>query len=245
MRAADPPPSKPVKGKEFKKPKQAPAADASAGGDDGGGGKGAVCAGSRPSSPFCAPTSTPCSAPPRRLPPARPAGQPTPPPPPTPPPWTAQRSRRRCAGRCRASTPPTPPCASPSRTTRTAATAATKAGDAAPAVTSASRQQIGLAALLEAATDERVARVAYALASPPKVALIRSLLEHGPRSAARLAERTGLSTGSLYHHLRELVHAEVVWQSARNQYALTPLGYQASLLLFALAGAAGETAAAP
>jgi DNA-binding HxlR family transcriptional regulator len=243
MRAADPPPSKPVKGKEFKKPKQAPAADASAGGDDGGG-KGAVLR--RIAAELAvlradvdalqrAAAASPAGAPGRAADTAA-AG-------------TAAVDGAALAAALRGAlqgvdAPDAALCFAVAYHAN-GGDGGNEAGDAAPAVTSASRQQIGLAALLEAATDERVARVAYALASPPKVALIRSLLEHGPRSAARLAERTGLSTGSLYHHLRELVHAEVVWQSARNQYALTPLGYQASLLLFALAGAAGETAAAP
>ena len=85
------------------------------------------------------------------------------------------------------------------------------------------------------AGDDRVARIGYALSSVPKVALVRSLLTEGPQSAAQLGEKAGLSTGSLYHHLRELAHAEVIHQTGRNRYGLTALGQHAALLLFTLA----------
>ena len=87
------------------------------------------------------------------------------------------------------------------------------------------------------ADDERVARIGYALSSPPKIALIRALLSEGPQSAAQLGQQAKLSTGSLYHHLRELVHADVIHQTGRNRYALTTLGQQTVLLLFAAANA--------
>jgi hypothetical protein len=78
---------------------------------------------------------------------------------------------------------------------------------------------------LTAAEDAAVARLGYALSSPPKIALVRCL-------------QTGLTTGSLYHHLRELIHAEVVSSANRTRYALTPRGRRAVLLLFALVGEA-------
>ncbi len=60
------------------------------------------------------------------------------------------------------------------------------------------------------------------------------LLQNGEQTAAQLGEGAGLTTGSLYHHLRELVHAEVTYQSSRNRYALTDLGRRATLVLLAL-----------
>lgn len=107
--------------------------------------------------------------------------------------------------------------------------------DEAVATTSGAHPVSSLADVLRA-PDERIARISYAFSSLPKVALVRSLLATGPQSAAQLGEKARLSTGSLYHHLRELVHAEVIHQTGRNQYALTPLGHQTALLLFALAG---------
>jgi hypothetical protein len=88
---------------------------------------------------------------------------------------------------------------------------------------------------LLAVSDEQFARLGYAFASPPKAALLRALVLGGPQSAARLGPQAGISTGSLYHHLRELVHAGVIYPAPRRRYALTPLGRAATLLLFALA----------
>jgi hypothetical protein len=101
-----------------------------------------------------------------------------------------------------------------------------------------------LSRLLSVADEGRVARLAYALSSAPKVSLVRILLEEGRQTAAYLGEKTGLSTGSLYHHLRELIHAEAVAQAGRNRYTLTPSGRRTALLLFALA-VSPEPAAAP
>ena len=83
--------------------------------------------------------------------------------------------------------------------------------------------------------DNAAASVGYALASPQKIGLLRALLGKDSESAAALGEATSLSTGSLYHHLRELMRADLVTQSGRNRYVLTGLGAHALLLLLALA----------
>jgi hypothetical protein len=93
----------------------------------------------------------------------------------------------------------------------------------------------GLAGLLET-PDVQVAQLGQAFSSTPKVAILRALLWEGAQSAALLGERAGLTTGSLYHHLRELTHAEVIVASGRNRFALTNLGRQTALVLFTLAG---------
>ena len=89
-------------------------------------------------------------------------------------------------------------------------------------------------ATLSAVESAQVAKLGYAFSSVPKVALIRLLLDSGELTAAQLGEGAGLTTGSLYHHLRELVHAEVTHQSSRNRYALTDLGRRTALVLLAL-----------
>lgn len=83
--------------------------------------------------------------------------------------------------------------------------------------------------------DNAAASIGYALASSQKIGLLRALLGKDSESAAALGEATSLSTGSLYHHLRELMRAGLVTQSGRNRYLLTGLGARALLLLLALA----------
>lgn len=87
---------------------------------------------------------------------------------------------------------------------------------------------------LGAVDTAQVAKLGYAFSSLPKVALVRMLLQNGEQTAAQLGAGAGLTTGSLYHHLRELVHAEVIYQSSRNRYALTDLGRRTVLVLLAL-----------
>ena len=91
------------------------------------------------------------------------------------------------------------------------------------------------AAQIEKATDEAAALLGYALSSPQKVGLLRALLGHPSESAAALGASAHLSTGSLYHHLRDLMHAGLIAQEGRNRYGITPRGQRVLLLLLALA----------
>ncbi len=91
------------------------------------------------------------------------------------------------------------------------------------------------AAQISRATDEAAALLGYALSSPQKVGLLRALLGHPSESAAALGAAAQLSTGSLYHHLRDLMHAGLIAQEGRNRYAITPRGQRVLLLLLALA----------
>ncbi len=90
------------------------------------------------------------------------------------------------------------------------------------------------AAQIQQATDESAALLGYALSSPQKVGLLRALLGHASESAAALGAAAQLSTGSLYHHLRDLMHAGLIAQEGRNRYQITPRGQRVLLLLLAL-----------
>ena len=87
----------------------------------------------------------------------------------------------------------------------------------------------------EKVTDESAALLGYALSSPQKVSLLRALLGHESESASALGAAANLSTGSMYHHLRDLMHAGLIGQSGRNRYHVTPRGQRTLLLLLALA----------
>lgn len=91
------------------------------------------------------------------------------------------------------------------------------------------------AAQIAKTTDEAAALLGYALSSPQKVSLLRALLGHEAESAASLGATANLSTGSLYHHLRDLMHAGLIAQAGRNQYQITSRGQCVLLLLLALA----------
>lgn len=90
------------------------------------------------------------------------------------------------------------------------------------------------AAQIERATDESAALLGYALSSPQKVGLLRALLGHPSESAAALGAAAQLSTGSLYHHLRDLMYAGLIAQEGRNRYQITPRGQRVLLMLLAL-----------
>ena len=84
-------------------------------------------------------------------------------------------------------------------------------------------------------SDDATAALGYALSSPQKVALLRALLLREREGAAALGETAQLSTGSLYHHLHDLMHAGLIGQAARNRYVLTDRGRRVLLVLLALA----------
>lgn len=84
-------------------------------------------------------------------------------------------------------------------------------------------------------TDDAAASLGCAVSSPQKVGLLRALLDKESESAAALGDATHLSTGSLYHHLRELMRTDLVRQSGRNQYHLTERGIRTLLVVLALA----------
>jgi hypothetical protein len=91
-------------------------------------------------------------------------------------------------------------------------------------------------ARLARVTDEAAAVLGSAISSPQKVALLRALMASSSgESAAALGAATGLSTGSLYHHLHDLMHAALIGQRARNRYVLTERGRCVLLVLLALA----------
>ena len=89
----------------------------------------------------------------------------------------------------------------------------------------------GLNGILEV-PNAHAARLGQAFSAPQKIALLRVLIADGPQSSAQLEEKASLTTGSLYHHLRELIHAQVVESAGRSFYRLTELGLQSALVLF-------------
>ena len=78
-----------------------------------------------------------------------------------------------------------------------------------------------------------IARVLTALGSDARLRLMQMLWE-GEKGAPELAEKTGLTTGSLYHHMRELTAFRWVDAPQRNRYVLTPAGRKALALACAL-----------
>jgi biotin operon repressor len=81
-------------------------------------------------------------------------------------------------------------------------------------------------------TAEQVARKAGAFTPAARARLIQTLLTQGPQSPPQLGEACGLATGSLYHHLRELVAAGIATVEAKNYY-LTPEGERLARVFFA------------
>ncbi len=65
-------------------------------------------------------------------------------------------------------------------------------------------------------------RVLAALASMPRLALYRAVLER-PATSGELMKAASLNTtGQLYHHLREMIGAGLIVQEGRDRYALVP-----------------------
>ncbi|HEY8291437.1 MAG TPA: winged helix-turn-helix domain-containing protein [Thermomicrobiales bacterium] len=92
-------------------------------------------------------------------------------------------------------------------------------------------------------------RVLAALASMPRLALYRAVLEH-PATSGELMKAANLNTtGQLYHHLRELIGAGLIAQEGRDRYALVHERLPAARTILGaalgVAQAANLTAGAP
>ena len=80
-------------------------------------------------------------------------------------------------------------------------------------------------------TAEHVARSASAFTPVQRARLIEALLTQGPQSPSQLGELCGLATGSLYHHLRELVAAGIALVEEKT-YRLTSEGERLARAFF-------------
>ncbi len=84
--------------------------------------------------------------------------------------------------------------------------------------------------------DDEIVAFASAFTNPGRLKIMRAVAR-GSRTAAELAEETGLVGGQLYHHLKELVHGGFVLQEERGSYVLSPkIGKPAYLGMNLLAG---------
>jgi DNA-binding PadR family transcriptional regulator len=82
-------------------------------------------------------------------------------------------------------------------------------------------------------TAEQVARQASAFTPVQRARLIEALLRDGPQTPPTLGAAVGLATGSLYHHLRELVAAGIATVEDKT-YCLTPEGQRLAEVFFTL-----------
>jgi len=85
-----------------------------------------------------------------------------------------------------------------------------------------------------AASPASVERMLSPLAHEARIRLMQTMHD-GPKSSAQLSEATGMRGGSLYYHLKELLHASYV-REVEGGYDLTPLGCQMLLTVAAIAG---------
>jgi hypothetical protein len=96
---------------------------------------------------------------------------------------------------------------------------------------------------LAQADPVRLARLLGGLGHPDRVRLANAILI-GARTHRELSGATGLKTGPLYHHVRELERAGLLRSASRNLHELTELGRFVLLVATVLdsAGAAGAPA---
>lgn len=85
---------------------------------------------------------------------------------------------------------------------------------------------------LDDAATARAVRLGAGFSTPVRVALIQTLLHGGKQPVAQIGAQVGVTTGSLYHNLRELIHAGIAVQVDKTHYDLTDDGREAATLLF-------------
>ena len=83
--------------------------------------------------------------------------------------------------------------------------------------------------------EEEAAQFASIFSSVQRRRLMEGMVG-AVQSAAELRAKTGLGSGSLYHHLRELIHAGFAEQGGRGRYTLTAAGMTAIITFLHVAG---------
>ena len=95
------------------------------------------------------------------------------------------------------------------------------------------RSEDGSDDLVTTTPPEHVERMLSVMGHASRVRIMQALYHEGLASGD-LAERVGLRGGSLYHHLRELLHAAYV-DERKGRYSLTTLGRQMLVSMTVLA----------
>lgn len=101
---------------------------------------------------------------------------------------------------------------------------------------------------LLAIPDELIARTLAAVASPIRVRLLKSVLRGAHEVAALQDALGGVSTGQLYHHLKELTAVGLLVQRARGRYEVSARNVVPLLAVIAAAydlAGSGDQSSAP
>ena len=78
-----------------------------------------------------------------------------------------------------------------------------------------------------------VSRLVSPFSAEQRVAILRALFPT-PKGVQKLEQITGLSSGQIYHHMKELMFLEYVTQTGRNVYSLSSKGLMILFSLLAL-----------
>lgn len=88
-------------------------------------------------------------------------------------------------------------------------------------------------------------RVLAALASMPRLALYRAVVERPATSGELMLAANLNTTGQLYHHLRELIGAGLMVQEGRDRYAAVPERLPAARTILGAALGIAQAASLP
>jgi len=91
-------------------------------------------------------------------------------------------------------------------------------------------------------SDEAATGFASIFSSTQRLRLLEAMVG-AAQSATQLRAKTGLGSGVLYHHLRELMHAGFVEQRGRGRYALTGEGMKGLITFLHVAADRSRAAA--
>jgi hypothetical protein len=89
---------------------------------------------------------------------------------------------------------------------------------------------------------EKVIDFVSPFTSDQRIGIMKSLLEERAKgkTATQLKQKTGLDSGPLYHHLRDLVSAKYVRKKKRGRYQLSVKGHVALLTVSHMAAVLDE-----
>jgi hypothetical protein len=78
---------------------------------------------------------------------------------------------------------------------------------------------------IELARSEDISRFCSNFSSPEKLKIIRAMIKEGSLTQKEVLERTDLTQGQFYHHIKELVGSKLIEKLKQDKYDLSPMGH--------------------
>ncbi|MBK7890818.1 MAG: winged helix-turn-helix transcriptional regulator [Bdellovibrionales bacterium] len=90
---------------------------------------------------------------------------------------------------------------------------------------------------IETANTDIITKFSGNFSSIEKLAIVKSLIKDGPLAQKEILERTKISQGQFYHHIKDLLSSKMIEKIEKDKYDLSPMGHVLSISFLGLINA--------